>query len=303
MVRSEDIGGATGGVPQLGLCMMYPAPGIIEAIGPDWDWIWIDGQHGELGYGDVLGMVRAANLIERPAIVRVASHDYGAIGRALDTGADGVILPMVDTPKQAEAAVKAAKFPPIGQRSYGGRRPVDLHGRDYTGTANEDTLLIVQIETPEALVNAEAIAAVPGVDALFLGPDDLMLRRGHPMAMPKPKDVLAADMQSVVAACARHGKLAVTVGIGADMFELCLRAGFHLIVAGGDVFFLADGSRCAAAAARRAAAGTTAAAACVPAGKVAGRFSPGWRAGRSPAPPPRPASAGAECVRPTPASR
>ena len=68
------------GAPQLGLCVMYPSPGVVERIGPDWDWIWIDGQHGELGHGDVLQLVRACDLIKRPAFVRVAGHEGGRSG-------------------------------------------------------------------------------------------------------------------------------------------------------------------------------------------------------------------------------
>ena len=237
-------------VPQVGLLVMYPAPGVVERIGPDWDWIWIDGQHGQLGYQDVLAHVRACNLIQKPAIVRVPGHDSGAIGLALDTGADGVIVPVVDNAEQAAQAVKAAKFPPIGGRSYGGRRPIDLRGRLYSDTANEDTLLLVQIESPEAIKNAERIAALPGVDALFLGPDDISLRRGLGMNTPRSKETLGDDMEAVVTACRKHGKTAVTVGFGEEMFKLCVTMGFTMVVAGGDAHFLADTSKQASANAR-----------------------------------------------------
>lgn len=238
------------GRPQLGLCIMYPAPGIVERIGPDWDWIWIDGQHGELGYQDVLGMVRACNLIQRPAFVRVAGHDFGAIGLALDSGANAVIVPLVENENEASQIVRAAKFPPLGNRSYGGRRPIDLVGRLYSDAANVDVLLVVQIESPEAIANADRIAATPGVDALFLGPDDVMLRRGFPMNTPRTRETLGKDMEAVVSACRKHGKFAVMVGFGAEMLQLCSDMGFHLIVSGGDVPFLANSSRQASAEAR-----------------------------------------------------
>lgn len=238
------------GKPQLGLCIMYPSPGVIERIGPDWDWIWIDGQHGQLGYQDVLAQVRACNLIQRPAMVRVAGNDFGAIGLALDTGADGVIVPLVNHAEEAKQAVKAAKFPPLGSRSYGGRRVIDLKGRTYSDTANTDTLLIVQAESPEAVDNAEEIAAVPGVDALFFGPDDLMLRRGLPMNTPRSRETIGREMEIVTAACRKHGKFAVTVGVGAEMLALCAAMGFHMIVGGGDVPFLAGASKQASTEAR-----------------------------------------------------
>src|SRR3954468_19114352 len=87
--------------PLLGLSVMYPSAGALERIGSDWDWIWIDGQHGEMGHEQTLALVRACDLIQRPAVVRVPGHEAGPIGKALDTGAAAVIVPVVDTPEQA----------------------------------------------------------------------------------------------------------------------------------------------------------------------------------------------------------
>lgn len=238
------------GTPQLGLCLMYPSPGVIERIGADWDWVWIDGQHGELGYPDVLAMVRACDLVGRPAFVRVPGHEFGPIGLALDTGAAGLIVPCVDTPEQAQTVVNAAKFPPLGKRSYGGRRPIDFNGRGYAATANEDVVLVAQIESPEAVENVDAIAATPGIDALFLGPDDIMLRRGYPLDQPRSKETLRPDMEAVAQACQKHGKFAVMVGMGAEMISFCAELGYNMIVAGGDVPFLANTSKQASGEAR-----------------------------------------------------
>ncbi len=240
------------GTPQFGLCMMYPAPGIVERIGPDWDWIWVDGQHGQLGDADILALVRACNLVGRPAVVRVPGPEVGAIGRALDTDADGLIVPLVESADEARAIVRAAKFPPLGQRSYGGRRPIDRRGRAYADTANDDVLLVLQVESPQAVEQAEAIAAVPGVDALFLGPDDILLRRGQSMTAPRTRAMLDADLRAVAGACRKHGKIACMVGASPEMLALCLELGFSMIVAGGDVGFLAGASAQAAAAARAA---------------------------------------------------
>ena len=238
------------GAPQAGLVVMYPSPGVVERIGPDWDWVWIDGQHGELGYAELIALVRACDFVQRPAFVRVPGHEAGPIGQALDMGATGVIVPCVDTPEQAKSLVAAAKLPPLGGRSYGGRRPIDLHGRTYSDSANTDTLLVLQIETLLGIENVEAIAAVPGVDALFLGPDDILLRRGHRMDIPRTRDMLWSDMTAVTNACRKHGKVGVMVGMGPAMFTLSLEAGFQMIVAGGDVPFLATGSKQASAEAR-----------------------------------------------------
>ena len=239
------------GKPLLGLSVMYPSAGALERIGPDWDWIWIDGQHGEMGHEQTLALVRACDLIQRPAVVRLPGHEFGPIGKALDMGASAVIVPGVDTPEQAKAVVDSAKFPPLGKRSYGGRRPIDFQGRGYSDSANADTLLIAQIESPQAIENVDAIAAIEGVDALFLGPDDLMLRRGYSMTETKSKQTLGKDMEAVMAACRKHGKVGVMVGVGEEMLRLCLSMGFAMVVSGSDVGFLAGGSKQAAGEARK----------------------------------------------------
>lgn len=235
---------------------MYPAPGIVERIGPDWDWIWLDGQHGQLGgYTEMLAMVRACNLIQRPAFVRIPGQDPSWISLALDMNADAVIVPQVDSAEEAAKMVQSAKFPPLGDRSYGGRRPIDFKGRTYCEQANGETLLVCQIESLEALQNADAIAAVPGVDALFLGPDDLFLRKGAPMDAPRDEAMLADALRTVVEACRAHGKKSITVGTG-PLFPAIARYGFDYLVGGGDVPFLAGASKTASDQARAALAET-----------------------------------------------
>lgn len=238
---------------------MFAEPGIIERIGKEWDWIWIDGQHGTyMGMEKVLAVVRACNIAGVKGIVRVPALDRGWISMALDTNADGVIVPQVDTVEQAREAVLAAKFPPLGNRSYGGRRPIDLLGRGYCHSANRDRRLLCQIESPEGLATAEAIAAVDGVDGLFLGPDDLILREGHTMDQPRDMAKMVKGLETVTAACQRHGKLTCMVAVDEQMFDTCLRLGVQMIVAGADALFLSIGSSKASEAARQRIAGTDA---------------------------------------------
>jgi len=227
--------------PLRGLCLTYPAPGIVERIGRDWDWIWLDGQHGQIaGYDTMLGMVRACHGIGRPAYVRVPGHDPGWIGLALDMAPAGVIVPQIDTPAQAAAIVQAAKFPPLGNRSFGGRRPIDLQGRAYVESANEAVQLICQIESPEALENAGRIAAIPGIDSLFIGPDDLQLRLGG--FTPESAEYLKSAITKIASACAANGKHCICVGISPEIIQLCLSLGISHLVCGSDVGFLAEGS-------------------------------------------------------------
>ncbi|WIY52089.1 aldolase/citrate lyase family protein [Devosia sp. YIM 151766] len=245
------------GKVQLGLCAMYPSPGIIERIGRDWDFVWIDSQHGQQDYRDILETIRACEIAGTGSLVRVPWLEAGAIGKALDAGCDGVIVPCIDTIEEAKLAVDAAKFPPYGRRSYGARRQIDLHGRTYADTANHDQLLVVQIESPAAVDIAEEIAALPGVDALMIGPDDLLLRRGISMSQPRSPDLLRSDMERIATAARNQGKLAVGLGFDTAMINLNLELGYQLIISGGDVGFLATSSAAASAQARTVVEGVT----------------------------------------------
>lgn len=238
------------GQVQIGVCAMYPSPGAIERIGGDWDFVWVDGQHGELDYNDMLAHVRACEIAGTAALVRIPWLEAGIIGKVLDANACGVIVPCIDSVEEAKLAVAAAKFPPLGRRSYGGRRVIDLKGRSYSDTANKDQLLIVQIESPAAVEAAADIAAIDGVDALMIGPDDLTLRRGGSMTGPRDAKIFGADVRAIADAAAKHGKYALGVGVGEEMFKLHQESGYQMIVAGGDVPFLAMGSQKASSDAR-----------------------------------------------------
>lgn len=231
--------------PQIGLCVMHPSPGVIERIGPDWDWIWIDAQHGDLDFREVVTLIRACHLIGRPGFVRVPSHDAGWVGKALDAGAAGVIVPMVETLEEARAMVRAAKFPPTGNRSYGGRRVIDLQGRSYYQSANQATALILQVESRSACDLAGELAALGGVDGLFLGPDDLLIREGMDVDAPKDDTNLGFHLRTVTKACQQTGKLSVVVAVSETAMELARACGCRLIVGWGDVGFLAQGSQTA----------------------------------------------------------
>ncbi len=231
---------------------MYPAPGITERIGRDWDWIWIDAQHGDLDYRDVSDHVRASQLIQRPCAVRVPAQDPGWISKVLDLGASAVIVPLVESIAEARAMVSAAKFPPLGNRSYGGRRIIDLEGRNYYKTANTQRLLILQVESNVAADLADEIAAIEGVDGLFLGPDDLLIRDGQDVGTPKNRQSIGRQSQLVAQACLRHEKLSVCVSVTPEAQQMALELGYQLVVGGGDVGFLAEGSARASAAIRKA---------------------------------------------------
>jgi 4-hydroxy-2-oxoheptanedioate aldolase len=244
--------------PLLGVNSMYASAGILERIGPHWDWCWIDGQHGEWSGHDVVSAVRACDLVGIFSIVRVPGHDAGTIGRMLDTACHGVMVPMVESATDAERIVAASRFAPLGRRSYGGRRPIDRYGRDYAHEDRPQPLVVCQIETPGGLERADEIAAVAGVDALFFGPDDVALARGMRMDQPRAPDVFAAEMQAVAAAARRHGKIAGGSFPVPEVLHRAVELGFRLVAGGGEAALLAAASQAAAAAARAAASGAAA---------------------------------------------
>ena len=139
--------------------------------------------------------------------------------------------------------VSAAKFPPLGDRSYGARRAVDFLGRRYHSTANRDSLLILQVESKEAVAIADELVAIEGVDGLFLGPDDLLVRDGQDVETPKDSTSLGKQYKTVVDACRRHGKLSMGHGINDASLQMAREYGYNLVIGGGDVGFLANGSK------------------------------------------------------------
>ncbi|MFF2108991.1 aldolase [Rhodococcus sp. ACS1] len=171
-----------------------------------WDYIALDLQHGLIGYS---GMVAGLTAIDASGstvgMIRVESNDPTPIGRALDAGAAGVIVPLVNTAEEAARAVAAATYPPAGVRSYGPMRS-QLRIGPTPSDANRDTVVVVMIETPQGLANVEEICAVPGLDGVYVGPSDLRLAVGgaHPND-PSVDDEFEAAVTRVREAAAAAG--------------------------------------------------------------------------------------------------
>jgi len=148
------------------------------------DYIWIEMQHSPLTYDDSAKMIWACRGAAAIPFIRVPDATEGDIQKATDIGALGIIIPMVDEVEKVKAAVKFAKYPPVGRRSLGGGQYGALWGNDYRQTANENILVVAMIESPEGVANADQIAAVPGVDVVFAASTDLGsfsgLRQGDP---------------------------------------------------------------------------------------------------------------------------
>jgi 2-keto-3-deoxy-L-rhamnonate aldolase RhmA len=172
-------------------------------------------------------------------VLRVEANDAAMIGDALDLGAGGVIVPLIETAAEAKAAVAAAKYPPLGRRSAGGIRPM-LDFRSYAAVANDRTLLALMIETEAGLKNAEAIAAVPGVDIIFIGPGDLSLSLG---TFPETGARHEAALEAILAACRKAGKPCGVFTFDSNEALERRRQGFQWTILGNDEDFLLDAAK------------------------------------------------------------
>ncbi len=164
------------GFPAIGHWITFPSPAVVELMaGFGMDWLMIDTEHGSAGWETVEDLIRAMNGTDVTPLVRVAGNDPVLIKKALDRGALGVLVPLVNTAEAARTAVAACKYPPEGIRGVAGTR-ANRFGAElpqYFAEWNRNVLVACQIETVQALENVDAIAAVPGIDVLFIGPNDL----------------------------------------------------------------------------------------------------------------------------------
>ena len=243
-----------GGMTLGGWCTL-PCSFSAEIMGyAGFDWICIDTQHGLIGYDCMVPMLQALSAARVPAFVRVSWNRPEEIMKALDAGAQGVIVPMVNTAEEAARAVQACRYPPLGERSWGPRR-ASLGVSGYTPEeGNRRTVLAVMIETRRAMENLDAILSTPGIDAVYLGPSDLAV--SHLMKPTgSPTEQAHIDLIEVVLdACQRHG---IVPGIHQDSVESAARwaeRGFRMINVTSDSAFLAQTAGSVAGAMREVAA-------------------------------------------------
>lgn len=224
-----------------GLCQMYPGAGIVEGMCNGWDLVWIDGQHGQIDRIAALDSIRAARSMNLHTLLRAPNDEPGILGLFADLAPSALMIPMVNTAEQAARIAAAVRFPPLGQRSYGGRRPIDLLGRGYYETQN--LFVVAQIETLPAVGNACAIAAVDGIDMLFFGGDDMKLSMGVSIDMPLHEDARLQDAMAAMANAAREaGKYSACVAATSAAVQLAIDLGYELIIAGSDAGFIRQGS-------------------------------------------------------------
>ncbi|MEY2975206.1 MAG: hypothetical protein RIR49_1626 [Actinomycetota bacterium] len=228
------------GAETLGAWLTLPSTAAAEIVARlDVDYVCVDLQHGLVDGSDLLQLVQAIELAGGLPIARAPWNEPGAIGRILDAGCHGVIVPMVNSVEEAAAAVAAGSYPPSGRRSWG---PMLVAGRhdDYRPWADGNVTVIPMIETVEALEALDGICALDGVRAVYVGPSDLAISLGLGPSGNDGHPVFDAALARVVETCRRHG---VVPGVHSDAATADRRRsqGFRMITVAADVAVLAAG--------------------------------------------------------------
>jgi 4-hydroxy-2-oxoheptanedioate aldolase len=203
-----------------------------------YDAVTVDLQHGMFDVGRAIQLLQAVSAGPAVPLARCSALDAGQIGKLLDGGAYGIICPGVDTAEQAAAFVRACRYPPRGARSYGPSRGLLYGGSDYVVHADDTVLTWAMIESKDGLANLEAILATPGLDGVFVGPNDLALSLGKtPGMVPLPEEVTAA-MTEIANAARAAGRWAGAFAPDAHLARRLIETGYQFVAPGNDVSVL-----------------------------------------------------------------
>lgn len=232
-----------GGGPKYGAICTLGDAFSVEVLGHcGFDWICLDRQHGSFGEGELYPLMQGLSSAGTPAMVRVPGHDGPAIMRALDAGAAGVIVPMIETAVAAAEVVAACRYPPSGTRSWGPTRARHLTTGYSASKADGAVICAVMIETAAGLENLDEIASVPGLDGVFAGPSDLALALGCKPSLTDPDERVEEAIEAVAARFAAHGKFAGIFTVGAQQAAHWSRRGFTLISVHSDRLLMSEGA-------------------------------------------------------------
>jgi 4-hydroxy-2-oxoheptanedioate aldolase len=223
------------------------SPMLTEVLARDgFSAVAIDMQHGLWDLAGAVAGVSAIHAGGAAPIVRVPYGDFATVSRAFDIGAEGVIAPMINTVEDAKKFVAVAKFPPLGERSWGPNRAMMLGGfadqKDYLRDANAQTVTLAMIETRTAMFNIDAIAATPGIDVLFVGPSDLSITMSDGKALDPHSAEVEATLDKIVVAAKKAGKVAGLYCANADRALATAKRGFSFLAIGSDLGFFRDGA-------------------------------------------------------------
>jgi 4-hydroxy-2-oxoheptanedioate aldolase len=224
------------GQPALGIHLGLGSPAVAEVLGrAGFDFVQVDNQHGNWDDTTSLQAFETITLAGSIPTARVRQNDFYAIGRLLDRGALGIVVPMVNSAEEAQAVAYAMRYPPIGGRSFGAAL-AEYHGRDYIKWADEQIFAAVQIETAQAVDQAEEILSVPGIDGCWIGPTDLAASLG----VERGSDAHTAAILRVRDACRKTGKIAGIHTYGVTESQRWLDAGFLFVTVGSEAIMLAS---------------------------------------------------------------
>jgi len=231
------------GTPKLGLFLNSHSPTVAEQLAHSgYDWLLVDSQHGPMGYEKLSAMLSGISSGGAKSLVRVGGYsDRPGIQQSLDLGADGVLVPYINTAEEARQAVSCARYPTAGTRSvYFPQRSMNKEGLlGYAGGANKNVIVALQVETADCIKNIDEIAAVPGVDLLFLGQNDLCMSMGlyekyeFPHMYTSPE--LAAATDKLVAAARKNKVILGLFLFGTARVGEFLEKGFPFISIGNDL--------------------------------------------------------------------
>jgi 4-hydroxy-2-oxoheptanedioate aldolase len=207
------------------------------------DWLLVDGEHSPIDTLTMVQMMQAISTTDTIPIARVQWNDAVEIKRALDGGAYGVVIPWVNSKAEAEQAVAACRYPPMGSRGHGPYRGVLYGGPDYRLHANEEIACIVQIETIGAVEHIDEILSVSGLDATLIGPADLAMSMNIPVVPDNPHPDHIAACAEVLAGCRRNGVVPGIYTAGEDESARRVAEGWRFISIGTDGGYLTQGAR------------------------------------------------------------
>jgi len=203
--------------------------------GSGFDFTWIEMQHSPLSYSEVARMIYACRGAAAIPFIRVPDANEGDIQKATDIGALGIIIPMVDSLDKVHNAIKFAKYPPIGKRSQGGGQYGALWGADYRKQANDNIMIVAMIESPAGVAIADQIAAIPGVDVVFIASTDLGSFSGLKQGDPKYEALVTKSRDGIL----KHKKIVAGPLAWKD------RPGYHFFQGPGETSLLRSGAKAA----------------------------------------------------------
>lgn len=223
--------------------MMPDAFGAELVAGAGYDYVCVDGQHGLADFSEMVSIFQVVGASGAVPLSRVLANDAGIIGRVLDAGALGVIVPLVNNAEEATRAVAACRYPPEGVRSYGPVRAAEVVGSKDPEDLTEEVLCFVMVETREGLENVEEISATPGLDGIYIGPSDLALSLGLAPTLEITEKAHVEAVDQIRVACRRHG---IVCGIHCGSGEWARKhagAGFEMVTVTMDTKLLTEAAR------------------------------------------------------------